>query len=320
VAADGERGGARWDALVVAAATLAAWLLSVAFEMHERWVNWASSHEHWQADELAFTLLVLALGLAWFAFQRRREAQAAEHAQRRAQAEAQALLAHNRQLAQALIGAQEGERAAIARELHDELGQACTVLRLETACLRAMDGDAVARAAAAERADAAALALQQGVRGLLHRLRPTSLDTLGLVAALEELCDVWTACSGVVCRLRRPEVWHGNLDAATEIAVYRVAQEALTNAVRHAGARSVQLRLARLDAQTLELEVADDGRGMDAGAPSHGLGLLGARERAAALGGRLHIGRAAGGGVCLTLTLPWREHEQRNALAEAHSP
>jgi signal transduction histidine kinase len=320
VATDATRAGARRDALLVAAATLAAWLLSVAFEVHERWVSWAANQEHWQADELAFTLLVLALGLAWFACRRRREAQAAEHAQRHAQAEAQTLLARNRQLAQALIGAQESERAAIARELHDELGQACTVLRLETACLRAVDADAAARAAAVERADAAALALQQGVRGLLHRLRPTSLDTLGLVAALEQLCDVWTACSGVVCRLRRPHVWHGALDAPTEIAVYRVAQEALTNAVRHAGARSVQLRLTRLNAQTLELQVTDDGRGMDADAPTQGLGLLGARERAAALGGRLRIDRGCEGGVRLTLTLPWREREPSGAHAEAHTP
>lgn len=89
--------------------------------------------------------------------------------------------------------------------------------------------------------------------------------------------------------------------------------------MRHAGARSAQLRLTRLDVQTLELEVADDGRGMDAQAPRHGLGLLGAHERAAALGGRLRIGRTAEGGVCLMLTLPWREHAPRSTPAEAHS-
>jgi signal transduction histidine kinase len=299
---------ARSDLLIVVALTLGAWALSVAFELHERWVAWSAAHERWQLDELALTLPVLAGALAWFAFRRRNDALTASRAQARAQAQAQALLAHNRRLAQALIAAQDGERASIARELHDELGQACTALRIETTCLRGC-ADSEGRLAAAARADAAAQALHQGLRGLLHRLRPTSLDSLGLLPALEELCDVWTARSGVVCRLRcavaAEPVWA--LEPQTEIAVYRIAQEGLTNAMRHAGARAVRVRLARPTPTLLELTVADDGGGIDLSAPTRGLGLLGARERAAALGGELQLQGRPGAGTRLTLTLPWRE-------------
>ena len=299
---------ARIDLLLVLASTLLAYFVAVAVELHERWLLWQQRYEYLQVDELLPTALVLAAGMVCYAFRRRREALAALDAQARAQAHAAALLAHNRRLAQALIEAQEGEREAIARELHDELAQGCTALRFEIACLRQPRIDDAQRLAAAERADAAAQSLYRRVRELLRRLRPAELDALGLVGALQALAEAGSR-HGLRCRFEcRSAVadaaeW---LAPATQIAVYRVAQEALTNVQRHARARHARIELARGADGALRLEISDDGRGMDPKAPTRGLGLLGAGERAAALGGTLQLAPSPSAGVRLTLCVPWR--------------
>lgn len=296
----------RRDLLLVVLATLAAYALSVGFELHERWFGWLARHERWQADEIPLALLVLASGMAWYAFRRRREARRALDGRARAQREADALLARNRELAQGLIALQESERAALARELHDEMGQRCTALRIETAVLRqCAAGDRAGMLAAAARADASAQALYQSVRELLQRLRPAQLDELGLVAALQVLCEGWELRSGVACVFLHEGLGDGLGEAlpdAVQVAVYRIAQEALTNAVRHAHATTLRLRLVRHGAQLL-LEADDDGCGMDLAAPRRGLGLLGASERAAALGGTLTLESAPGRGLRLVLHL-----------------
>ena len=286
-------------------ATLLCYAVSVVFELHERYLGWLARYERWQADELPLSLLVLASGLTWYAFRRRHDAQAELHLREQAEARVTALLAHNRELAQGLLALQENERAALARELHDEMGQRCTALRVETAFLRHCGADDRAGAlAAAERADAAALSLYQLVRDLLGRLRPAHLDTLGLVAALQELCETWESRSGVSCIFHHEGI-DARFDDTIDVAVYRVAQEALTNAMRHARASAVRVALT-CDAGGLRLSVQDDGCGMDLAEATRGLGLLGAAERAAALGGELQVHGAPGAGVQLLLRLPVR--------------
>lgn len=294
---------ARRDLLGVALATLAVYGLSVQFELHERYLGWLAKGERWQADELPLALLTLTSGLAWVAFRRWREARRALAEREQARAEAAALLAHNRTLAQGLITLQESERAALARELHDEMGQRCTALRIETALLRhcAAD-DRAGMLAAAARADASAQALYQSVRELLQRLRPAQLDELGLVAALQALCEGWELRSGMACVFLH-EGLDDPLPEPVQVALYRIAQEALTNAVRHAKASTLRLRVRR-EAGRVCLEAGDDGCGMDPAAPRRGLGLLGAAERAAALGGQLQIDSAPGRGLRLRLELP----------------
>jgi signal transduction histidine kinase len=248
---------------------------------------------------------VLAGGLAWYALRRRRETLA--ELQWRAQAElhTQALLAHNRELARQLITVQENERLALARELHDELGQSCSAIRVEMACIRrSTEADRAGVLAAAARADAAAQGLYEGVRGLLRRLRPADLDTLGLVAALQGLCSAFGERSGLACIFTTEGPAGPPLPDAVNIALYRVAQEALTNALQHAAASRVRLVLARLDAAEVQLMVSDDGRGFDVHAATRGLGLLGASERAAALGGTLRVSGGPGVGTTLHLRLP----------------
>jgi signal transduction histidine kinase len=303
----------RWrrDIAWVALATVVTYALSVAFEFHERYVQWVAPLERWQIDELPLTLAVLACGLAWVALRRRREAE--RELQRRVQAEAHvaALLAHNRELSQGLIALQENERRALARELHDEFGQRCSAIRAEAAWLcRCGPDDRTGMLAAAERADDAAQALYGLVRDLLRRLRPADLDTLGLVAALQALCESWEERTGVAC-VFHPEAIEGSLDDAVNVTVYRIVQEALTNVMRHARAGTVKIVLSGRDPQALRLTIQDDGRGMDVGAASRGLGLLGATERAASVGGRLEVSSTLGQGVRLELRIPRASAPQR---------
>ena len=300
------RSASRWrsDLCIVLAAALACYAISRALNLSESLIGVLGRYESWQLDELPLTGMVFAFGLAWYALRRRRETESVLRARERAEARAAELLAHNRELAQQLIAVQESERLALARELHDELGKRCSAILIETACLRRCAGDdRAALLGAAARADLAAQSLYQLVGGMLRRLRPANLDALGLVAALQELCESSEERSGVDC------VFH--FDAIDEplperinIAVYRVAQEALTNVTRHAHASQVRLVLTCDAAQHLCLTISDDGRGMDPARAARGLGLLGASERAAALGGALQVESAPGAGVRLSLRVP----------------
>ena len=299
-------GNSRWhsDLWLVLGAALACYVISVAFELNESLIGSLSHYERWQLDELPLTGMVFAFGLAWYALRRRRETESALRLRERAEAHASELLTHNRELAQQLIAVQESERLSLARELHDELGQRCSAILIETACLRRCAADdRAALLGAAARTDMAAQSLYQLVGGMLRRLRPANLDALGLVAALQELCESWEERSGVAC------VFHFDpmdeaLPERINIAVYRVAQEALTNVARHAHANQVRLFLTRDASLGLGLTIADDGRGMDPARATRGLGLLGAAERAAALGGELHVDSAPGMGLRLSLRVP----------------
>jgi two-component system sensor histidine kinase UhpB len=225
------------------------------------------------------------------------------------------LLGHNRELAQQLIAVQDNERRALARELHDELGQRCSALRAEAALIeRTLASDPAAAAAAALRIDTNAEGLYQQVREMLRRLRPADLDELGLVDALQALCERWETSSGVACVFHHDggaADWQG-LGDTIDVTIYRVVQEGLSNVLRHARAGQVRIALRREAAvagagaaQKLRLSVQDDGAGMDPHTKSGGgLGLLGARERAALLGGELTIDSAPGQGLRLQMWLP----------------
>lgn len=298
----------RWrswgDAAVVVLATLASYAVASFFELSERVQGWVAPYEHWQVDELLLSLTVLACGLAWYALRRARDARAQLRLREEAEAQARELLTLNRELARQLIAVQESERLALARELHDELGQGCAAVRAETAYIRLCGAaDRAATLASVERADRAAQQLYQTVRGMLRRLRPANLDELGLVAALQELCEAWEERSGVACIFHH-ETLPPELGDAVDIALYRVTQEALTNVMRHAHASAVHVKLGRSVQGELQLSIEDDGRGMDLAAATRGLGLLGATERAAALGGELEVHAVPSEGVRLVLRVP----------------
>jgi two-component system sensor histidine kinase UhpB len=263
--------------------------LAARIELGELFADWALGYEHWQTDELPFTLIVLCVALVWYGSRR-------EHERARMQR-------RNRELARHLMQVQEIERRRLARELHDEFGQHCAAMRFEAQCLQRLatvGSDGLATAAVSARAIAgSAEALQQGLRRLLRQLRPAALDALGLDAALDELVRDWQAAHRI--EVRRAGSGAGPVGDAAGIAIYRIVQEALTNVARHARARQVDLRIERAEGG-LRVEVADDGRGVAGALP--GFGLTGMQERAIDLGGRVEVAARPGGGTCVVLHLP----------------
>ncbi|WP_290874875.1 ATP-binding protein [Aquabacterium sp.] len=301
------QGRTRRDLVALVLAVGLYWTLATRLELFEVVSGFAQVHESWQLDELPLTLLVLSLGLTWFGWRRVQEARAALHERTIAQAEVAALLAQNRDLAQRLILAQEQERRTLARELHDELGQHCTAMRAEARFIQQAHAH-TATGDSAGRIGASAERLYGLVKGMLNRLRPPALDSLGLEMALLELCDGWEQQTGIACRFMPTPCQTPSphdLDDATAVTLYRLVQEALTNVARHAQAQQVWVNLTCRGDGCLHLQVKDDGQGLPEGTPPrHGLGLIGMQERVAALHGTLQLHSQPGQGLCIDITLP----------------
>ncbi|HSN04832.1 MAG TPA: PAS domain S-box protein, partial [Nitrospira sp.] len=223
-----------------------------------------------------------------------------------AEAELQHTLDQVRTLSQRLEVVREEERRRIARELHDELGVRLTCLKMDIARLPAhMSGDSFARLgktiqSMTEHVDTTIAAVQD----LVAELRPGVLDDLGLVAAIEWQCRDFERRSGIRCVVDSTEE-DIPLDSTRATAAFRICQEALTNVLRHAGAKEIRVHLEKLDRELL-LEVHDDGRGIvpEKIKAATSLGLLGMHERAGAAGGALQILGLPGQGTTVTLRLP----------------
>jgi signal transduction histidine kinase len=201
-----------------------------------------------------------------------------------------------------VVAGQEVERRRLARELHDETGQALTSILLG---LRAVDEAASREAVTKAVADLRELvvATLQDVRRLAVQLRPKALDDFGLVPALERLAQTFSESSGIKVELEA-RVGESRLPTEVETTVYRLVQEALTNVVKHAEANSVSILLVRRDAM-LTVVLEDDGRGFDTDTvKSDSLGLDGMRERAALHDGRLTVETAKGAGTTLRVEVP----------------
>jgi PAS domain S-box-containing protein len=209
-----------------------------------------------------------------------------------------------RRLSAGVMAAQEAERSALARELHDELSQVLTALRMDLAWManRLESVDAVAARRALAMRDLIDQNIED-VRGLAIRLRPGVLDDLGLVDALEWLTTDFEKRTDITCVFEHQPIPAISDTIAT--AIYRITQEALTNAGRHAGASHVTVRLLPVD-EKLTLSVIDDGRGFDVGdlTESVGLGVVGMRERATLVGGTLSVSSGPGKGTRVSLTVP----------------
>lgn len=199
------------------------------------------------------------------------------------------------------LAAQEAERHRIAQELHDQVGQSLTVVLLGLKQLEARAPEDLREELALLRESARAGL--DDVRRVARELRPGVLDDLGLHAALAALAtDVSSRGGPAVRRTFGPGL--PALAPEAEVVVYRVAQEALTNVLRHADATQVELSLLRVGPH-LVLEVQDDGRGIaDTGAARAGTGLLGMRDRATLVGGRVELTSAPGRGTTVRLQVP----------------
>lgn len=203
-----------------------------------------------------------------------------------------ALAARSRQLEQLtrlLLRAQEDERRRIARDLHDEAGQVLTAAKIELDLAGPSRGSELVGRALAQ------------IRNLSNLLRPAALD-LGLEPALRALTDDFAEHLAIDLAVDLPSR-EPALVSASDVVVYRVVQEALTNVARHAAAAHVRIRLARsADGRATDVLVEDDGRGCEQ-VDAH-LGLLGMRERVTALGGTLEVGQATSGGFRVSARVP----------------
>jgi signal transduction histidine kinase len=218
----------------------------------------------------------------------------------------QAALAERNALTRKLIEVQDDERRHLARELHDEFGQSLTAIAAQAA----------AAAHTAERECPPLLEECRGIsrttagmmetlRGALVRLRPPDIEELGLALSLESLVASWNGFEKGRTRFDIAIVGHvDDLPPGVCASLYRIAQEAITNAAKHAQARCVRLRLEARPADTV-LSVEDDGEATGGDlAPRPGMGLLGMQERVISLGGTLRFERRAAGGARLVATIP----------------
>ena len=212
------------------------------------------------------------------------------------------LEAERRESGRRALRAQEAERLRVARSLHDEVGQVLTGVLLQLDSLR--DSDEATRAREIEETKQSVRQALEEVRRIARELRPEMLEQLGLVSALTELSRKFADQSGVRVERRFAEDLPPLSDEA-EIAVYRVAQESLTNVARHADAKRVEVTL-QPGVDSVVLRVADDGRGLpDAMTSANGHnGLRGMRERAILVGGALAIKQSHDGGVEIRLEVP----------------
>jgi signal transduction histidine kinase len=209
----------------------------------------------------------------------------------------------------------EDERTGIAREIHDQLGQALTALKMDIAWVarRLGDPDAVKKKLA-EMSHAADEVIA-AVRRISAELRPGILDDLGLQAAIEWQAEDFTERTGIRCEVRAA-LGDVRLDRGLTTAVFRIFQEALTNVARHAGATLIEIELG-LEKGRLKLEVADDGVGLPSTTgPSSSLGLLGMRERARRLGGECQIRPREPNGTIVSLRIPLRFPAERRTDAD----
>jgi two-component system sensor kinase len=213
-----------------------------------------------------------------------------------------------RQLTEHQKRAREEERTRIAREIHDELGQQLTGLKMRAAwTARQLDASPERANLSEARAELSAIgdALESTIRTvgrIASELRPPVLDALGLIPALEWLRGTFERDYGIACIA---DLKCGSVTADAATTVFRVAQEALTNVARHAGAKQVRIRLTQRD-RLLILDVEDDGCGMagDSFTRQGSFGLTGIRERASLSNGSVDLLTPENGGLLLRLTLP----------------
>ncbi len=203
-----------------------------------------------------------------------------------------------------VVEGQELERRRLARELHDETGQALTSILLGLKRVEGAKTKDDARALAGELRGQIVETLQS-VRRLAVELRPKALDDFGLVPALENLADAFGGDSGIAIDVEA-NLDETRLPAEVETALYRIVQEALTNVAKHSKAEHVSVVVTRRDG-TVTVVVEDDGRGFgSAGGDSGGLGLVGMKERVGLLGGRLAIESTEGSGTTIVAEVPLR--------------
>jgi len=209
--------------------------------------------------------------------------------------------AARRETLRRVVDAQERERRRLAIELHDETGQSLAAVLMGLRRLEESGDPATVRATVEELRGTVVNAVQE-LRALAVELRPKALDDFGLAPALERLIDTYSRRTGLEVDSHLAGL-EPRLDEPVESALYRIAQEALTNIAKHAGASAVSI-VTRRTGERLTMIVEDNGTGFDATAPAEGLGLVSMRERAELLGGSLRLESSTEHGTTLVVEVP----------------
>ena len=244
------------------------------------------------------TRLAPAVSRALRESQQRREREQAEEKLRRSHDQLRALTGH-------LQFVREEERTRIAREVHDELGQALTGLKLDLSWLDGkLHGPRELHTKIKTRCPPTSTETIHAIRRIATELRPGVLDSLGLAAAIEWQAAEFQERTGIKCEAKI-EVTEMIEDQAVSTACFRIFQETLTNIIRHANATRVEVRLAQ-DEQELLLTVRDNGRGNSEREIVHtrSIGLIGMKERAAQVSGEVFFFGLPGRGTTVTLRIP----------------
>ena len=255
----------------------------------------------WRILAIGGGMLIVGFAVSWFVLRRVGGLESELHRRRIAETE-------NRQdlerLSARLVEAQEEERRALARELHDEVGQSLTAIKMEVGVALRGSGDPRTRRSLEEARSIAETTLQ-GVRDLSQLLHPSMLDDFGLPETLTAYARKFAKRTGIRTDVHfaGPE---GRLPQAVEVGVYRIVQEALTNVARHSGADTCVVTIDRQES-VLRVTIDDDGIGVvTEHARTRGLGVIGMRERAQSLAGTFHIDARPGGGTRILVTVPLR--------------
>lgn len=284
-----------WDVLLIPTMFMVVFFISSLFNLSEQYTNWAAHHESTlNIDELPLATLAMLAATVWFSWRRWMEIRS--------------LLKQNHTLLQHATRMQENERRKIAQDLHDELGQYLNAIRLESASLKSISKCDEKTQAVANRISEHASHAYQMAKQLMYRLRPVALDDLGLHAALNHLISTWQTASHTQSNNRvvyQLQVL-GNIDQLPEdlaIDVYRIVQECLTNATRHASANQIDIFI-EASSQQLTIQIKDNGVGFNQHATHKGLGIAGMRERVETHLGSFHLNSKTGHGCQLSIVIP----------------
>lgn len=299
------KNSARRDMAVVIMVAAVAAIICVKFDVSEALASWTRPFERLQLDELPGVLLVFAICMIWFSGRRYLEANRELKLRRAAEAKLAEALAENQRLALSYVDIQEHERKTLAHDLHDELGQYVNAIKLDAVAVR----DATAEHAPLHAAARAMIVNSDRVyavlRGLIRQLRPVGFDDLGVLAALEHCVNEWRPRLPAMQIELSCAAELESLDEARRLVVFRLVQEALTNIARHSSATQVRIQIERSDVKHgIEVLIADNGVGADLKLPQNGLGLVGMRERVAALGGAIALAADRGAGFKVMAFLP----------------
>jgi signal transduction histidine kinase len=259
--------------------------------------------------------VMLAIVVAWFSLAHSDSLERAAQSQYQEVTHAKQEL---EQLSARLLETEEEGRKKLARELHDEIGQAVAILQIEITNANSLPDDQLpALRQHLVHAREVAERTVQTVRNISLLLRPTLLDDLGLIPAVQWLLEDFIRRTGIQCSLAADEI-DENLPDSIKTCIYRIIQESLHNCEKHAGASKAEISISQCG-DSLTIDVKDNGRGFQTNASSArgrsiGLGILGMRERATRVGGALNIETAPGHGTRVLLAVPVPKTVQTQAM------